>query len=189
MSGAMAGARQREGLPNRTELLYGATLPETIEIMENNLVFGVDIASVRKPAFSWISVTAATVSAGSASGAMVLNCFSYTGGFFRLLCPWPGKTSHFRRNIGTCECNARRNLDRNGFSVQDHPVIQADVFHYLRETKELFDLIILDRPSFAKSRKDVIRASRGYKDINLQAIRHLERRWHSGHVFLFKLHG
>jgi len=29
--------------------------------------------------------------------------------------------------------------------VQDHPVIQADVFHYLRETKELFDLIILDR--------------------------------------------
>jgi 23S rRNA (cytosine1962-C5)-methyltransferase len=68
---------------------------------------------------------------------------------------------------------AGRNLALNGFSPEAHPVIQADVFQYLRETDDLFDLIILDPPSFAKSGKDVVRASRGYKDINLQAIRRL----------------
>jgi 23S rRNA (cytosine1962-C5)-methyltransferase len=68
---------------------------------------------------------------------------------------------------------ARRNLALNGFSPEAHPVIQTDVFQYLRKTDDSFDLIILDPPSFAKTRKDVVRASRGYKDINLQALRRL----------------
>jgi len=43
----------------------------------------------------------------------------------------------------------------------------------LRNTQENFNLIILDPPAFAKTKRDVTKAARGYKDINLQAIKHL----------------
>jgi len=66
---------------------------------------------------------------------------------------------------------AGRNLVRNSYSPKQHPVLTANVFEYLRETEEIFDLIILDPPAFAKSRKDVDRSARGYKEINLQAAR------------------
>jgi 23S rRNA (cytosine1962-C5)-methyltransferase len=68
---------------------------------------------------------------------------------------------------------ARWNLEGNGFSPQDHPVIRGDVFTYLREGDETFDVIILDPPAFARSKKDVAKAARAYKDINLQAIRRI----------------
>jgi 23S rRNA (cytosine1962-C5)-methyltransferase len=66
---------------------------------------------------------------------------------------------------------ARRNLVRNGYSPDQHPLYTANVFDYFRDTEESFDLIILDPPAFAKSRKDVARSARGYKEINLQAAR------------------
>jgi len=70
---------------------------------------------------------------------------------------------------------AAQHLRLNGFNPEDHPVIESDVFDYLRNLRECFDLIILDPPVFAKNKRDVAHASRGYKDINLQALRHLER--------------
>jgi 23S rRNA (cytosine1962-C5)-methyltransferase len=68
---------------------------------------------------------------------------------------------------------AEKNLKLIGFPADNYPVIEADVFDYLRQLKEEFDLIILDPPAFAKNKGDVSRAARGYKDINLQAIRRL----------------
>ncbi len=68
---------------------------------------------------------------------------------------------------------ARFHLEKNGFSPDCHPVFRADIFSWLRETEETFDAIILDPPAFAKSRKDIARSARGYKDINLQAMKHL----------------
>jgi 23S rRNA (cytosine1962-C5)-methyltransferase len=63
----------------------------------------------------------------------------------------------------------------NGFPIGDHPVVEADVFQYLRDLQESFDLIILDPPAFAKTKRDVTKASRGYKEINMQAMKHLVR--------------
>jgi len=68
---------------------------------------------------------------------------------------------------------ARRHLKVNGFDTAAHPVIREDVFRYLRDTEEFFEMIILDPPAFAKNRREVTRAARGYKDINLQAFRRL----------------
>lgn len=68
---------------------------------------------------------------------------------------------------------ASEHLRLNGFSCADYPVIEADVFSYLRNLPELFDLIILDPPAFAKTKRDVPKASRGYKEINMQAMKHL----------------
>jgi 23S rRNA (cytosine1962-C5)-methyltransferase len=106
-------------------------------------------------------------------GAVVLNCFSYTGGF-SVYCARGGASRVVSvETSAAANAMAGHNLALNGFSPEAHPVIHADVFQYLRETDDRFDVIILDPPSFAKSGKDVVRASRGYKDINLQAIRRL----------------
>jgi 23S rRNA (cytosine1962-C5)-methyltransferase len=59
---------------------------------------------------------------------------------------------------------------------------QTDVFDYLRTTKKEFDLIILDPPAFCKSKNQVRDAARGYKDINLQALRQLPK---GGLLFTF----
>jgi len=105
--------------------------------------------------------------------AAVLNCFSYTGAF-SVYCARGGASRVISVEASeTANETARWNLQRNGFSTDKHPAFRADVFTYLREMDELFDVVILDPPAFAKSKKDVAKAARGYKDINLQAARHL----------------
>jgi 23S rRNA (cytosine1962-C5)-methyltransferase len=166
-------ARQREGLEDRIGPA-GGSLPEaSLVITENHLRFEVDILAGQKTGF-FLDQRDNRERMGKLSlGAEVLNCFSYTGGF-SVYCARGGASRVVSVETSAAANDmARRNLTLNGFSPEAHPVIQADVFQYLRKTDDLFDLIILDPPSFAKTRGDVVRASRGYKDINLQAIRRL----------------
>ena len=69
---------------------------------------------------------------------------------------------------------AQRNAERNGFGHDRAQWLQADVFDYLRQARdrgEEFDLVILDPPKFASSHRHIDRASRAYKDINLNGLR------------------
>ena len=164
-------ARQLESLDDHGGIVYGERPPETIEITEDHLHFKVDIISGQKTGFFLDQRTNRKIAERLSNQANVLNCFSYTGAF-SVYCAWGGA-----RRVISVEASeaaneiARWNLERNGFSSDQHPVVKADVFKYLRETNELFDLIILDPPAFARAKKDVTKASRGYKDINLQAAR------------------
>jgi 23S rRNA (cytosine1962-C5)-methyltransferase len=166
-------ARQREGLEDRVGPV-GTVLPASpLLITENELLFEVDIIAGQKTGFFLDQRGNRELIGGLSRGAAVLNCFSYTGGF-SVYCARGGADRVFSvETSASANDMAGRNLERNGFSPEKHPIIQADVFQYLRKTDDRFDLIILDPPSFARSGKDVARASRGYKDINLQAIRHL----------------
>jgi 23S rRNA (cytosine1962-C5)-methyltransferase len=168
-------ARQLEGLENRTAIAYGALVPDNIEIMENHLHFNVDITAGQKTGFFLDQRPNREIIEKISNQADVLNCFSYTG-VFAVYCARGGA----RRVISieaseTANETARWNIRRNGFSSEQHPVFRDDVFSYFRKTEELFDLIILDPPAFAGSKKDIPKAARGYKDINLQAARHLKQ--------------
>src|ERR1051326_2633720 len=68
---------------------------------------------------------------------------------------------------------ARKNHDLNAFK-NDVRFTVADVFSYVRQTKERFGLVVCDPPAFAKSRGEVERAARGYKDVNLFALKLVE---------------
>ena len=66
----------------------------------------------------------------------------------------------------------KRNTELNGF--KNVKTVQADVFELLREYKksgEKFDLVILDPPAFCKSAAEIKDAYRGYKDVNLTAMK------------------
>ena len=166
-------SRQLEGLQTSIGFVFGDNETGCVEIMENGLKFEVDFVLGQKTGF-FIDQRINREKIGALSrDASILNCFSYTGAF-SVYCAQGGAKRVISLDISKPACvKAKRNLQLNWFSSEDYPVIEADVFTYLRETQECFDMIILDPPAFAKAKKDVAKAARGYKEINLQAIKHL----------------
>lgn len=167
-------ARKREGLEDRSGPLCGGAWPEIVTMTENGFRFGVDAAAGQKTGFFLDQRPNRELAGRLAGGAeRMLNAFAYSGGFSVY-----GVRGGARRVVSVdiserATALARENLARNGLTEAAHPVLTADVFAYLRETDETFDLIVLDPPAFARSRKDLTRAARAYKDVNLQAMRRL----------------
>jgi 23S rRNA (cytosine1962-C5)-methyltransferase len=153
--------------------VYGEQPPEAIEITENRLHFKVDIIKGQKTGFFLDQRPNREIVEQFSSQAEVLNCFSYTGAFSVYAARGGATRVVSVDSSETASEIARYNLQRNSFPTERHPVFRDDVFSYLRKTDELFDVIILDPPAFAGSKKDIAKAARGYKDINLYAARHL----------------
>lgn len=166
--------RKMEGLADRIGPAFGGGIPDMIEITENHLHFKVDAMTGQKTGFFLDQRLNRERVELLSRQAAALNCFSYTGAF-SVYCArgGAGRVTSVDSSEPANEM-ARWNLLQNGFSADQHPVIRADVFTYLRETAEKFDLIILDPPAFARSKKNVAKSARGYKEINLQAARLLK---------------
>ncbi|MCX7634823.1 MAG: class I SAM-dependent rRNA methyltransferase, partial [Syntrophales bacterium] len=165
------GARRREGLAERSGACYGVPPASPLEIRENGLIFTVDIVGGQKTGFFLDQRDNRSLIAALSRGARVLNGFAYTGGFSVYACRG-GAARVVSVDASAPAClMAERHLVLNGFSPQHHPVIREDMFRFLRETEERFDVVILDPPAFAKAAADVRAAARGYKDINLQALK------------------
>ena len=171
--------RLREGLALEPafEPLAGEEPPGEIEIFEGPVRYLVDVRAGHKTGFYLDQREARESVAARARGADVLNCFSYTGGF-GLACRAAGAASVTQVDISAAALAlARRNeaLTAGGGTAMTY--VEADVFKYLRACRDAaraFDLIVLDPPKFAESRAQVMRASRGYKDINLLAMKLLK---------------
>ncbi|MBU2260677.1 MAG: class I SAM-dependent rRNA methyltransferase [Proteobacteria bacterium] len=166
-------SRQLEGLSDRIGPAWGEIPAAAAEIRENGLRFEVDPIAGQKTGFFLDQRVNREIVGALSRGAAVLNCFSYTGAFSVYAARGGAERVVSVEASAAANEIARRNLVRNGFSPERHPVLTANVFDYFRETEEDFDLIVLDPPAFAKSRKDVARSARGYKEINLQAARRL----------------
>ncbi|MCX7982724.1 MAG: class I SAM-dependent rRNA methyltransferase [Syntrophales bacterium] len=166
-------ARIREGLSERKGLLYGKDLPEKIEIREYGLRFLVDVMAGQKTGFFLDQRENRRKILHLSNGARVLNCFSYTGGFS--IYALKGGANEVvsvdvsEKAIGMID----EHLQMNGLDTKQHRAVCADVFDYLRIDSGRYDVICLDPPPFARTRKDVERALRGYKDINRLALKRL----------------
>lgn len=166
-------SRSLEGLENSAGFLRGNDSSGPVVIKENGLQFTVDFIGGQKTGFFLDQRINREKISEICRNARVLNCFAYTGAF-SVYCAAAGAKQVVSLDISNTACAAARdNLQRNGYSSETHPVVETDVFAYLRNMTDTFDLIILDPPAFAKTRKDVNRASRGYKEINLQALKRL----------------
>jgi 23S rRNA (cytosine1962-C5)-methyltransferase len=167
-------ARRREGLKDHAGILSGERAPTPVEIRESGLVFDVDIAGGQKTGFFLDQRENRRLLSTLCRDARVLNCFAYTGAF-SVYAASGGAARVVSVEVSEAANNrlARVNLSKNGRDVGTHPVITADVFDFLRETNDVFDTVILDPPAFAKEKKDLATAARGYREINLQAARHL----------------
>jgi 23S rRNA (cytosine1962-C5)-methyltransferase len=165
-------ARQIEGLDDRCGSVHGA-VPETTEITENGLHFRVNMVTGQKTGFFLDQRSNRQLLEKLCKQAEIFNGFSFTGAFSVYCARGGAKRVVSVESSEAANEEARLNLQKNGFSSDRHPVVRCDVFAYLRETDEYFDIMILDPPAFAKAKKDVAKAARAYKDVNLQAVRRI----------------
>ncbi len=174
--------RKWEGLKRSVGVLVGSEPPEAVEILENGLRFGVDIKGGQKTGFFLDQRESREYVRTISAGKRVLNCFAYTGGFSVYAAKGGAREVVSVESSEPAVAMGRKNFERNGLGAEASVWAQQDVFDYLRATKKEFDMIILDPPAFCKSKNQVQHAARGYKDINLQALKQLPK---GGLLFTF----
>ena len=174
--------RELEGMAQNKGwyVLPGETPPESpvTEICENGVYYSVDVENGQKTGFFLDQKYNRLAVAKLAKGKRVLDCFTHTGSF--ALNAAKGGAEHVTAvDVSTSAIGmARQNALRNG--LEDRmDFLTADVFDLLPELAakggKPYDFIILDPPAFTKSRKTVDSAQRGYKEINLRALKLLPR--------------
>ena len=171
-----ARVRELEGLPLLSGTVYGES-PAELETLQHGLRFLVAPLGGQKTG-SFLDQREnrlAARKAAQASGGRALDCFTFNGAFALHL----GGVCEQVTGIdisGEAVAGARRNAELNGFTNVEFR--EANVFDALREmeaTGERFDTIVLDPPAFAKNRASLKAALRGYKEINLRALKLLKR--------------
>ncbi len=181
--------REREGLPPATGLLYGEAPPPELEIVEHGHRFLVDLARGQKTGFYLDQRENRQALARYAQGGEVLDAFAYSGGFSVYAAHAGAQSITLLDASGKALDVARRNLALNGLDGTEIAYDRGNVFEMLRLYRDQgrsYDLIVLDPPKFAPTRRHVERASRAYKDINLLAIKLLRP---GGILFTFSCSG
>lgn len=181
--------REKEGLQQSKGILYGKAPEELIEIIENENRFLVDVNYGHKTGFYLDQRDNRKLLENFVLGKEVLNCFSYTGGF-SIYAIKAGASNVVNVDSSAESLSlAHKIFTLNGIDSSKYENTQDDVFKYLRklrDTSKQFDVIILDPPKFAESVSQIEKASRGYKDINLLALKLLKK---NGVLFTFSCSG
>lgn len=167
-------AREQEGLVPIAGPVWGEVAPDLVEIVENNHTFIVDVKLGHKTGFYLDQRDNRERLGKYCQNKEVLNAFAYTGAF-SVYAAYGGAARI--TNVDSSERAlqlAERNMRRNGFGDREDVYAPADVFEILRAyvaNKWKFDVVILDPPKFAHSKRQVEKATRGYKDINMLGMK------------------
>jgi len=164
-----AAVRSLEELPREVKVVAGE-LNGPVDIHMNGFRMGADLVGGQKTGV-FLDQRENYLAAAKWAGGRALDCFTSTGGF----------ALHLARTCESVEAidsgaaalaTAERNAEANG--IANITFREADVFDVLAgyaSARREFDVVVLDPPAFAKSRKQLDGAMRGYKDINLRALR------------------
>ena len=167
--------REKEGLPLGKGVLWGE-VPNQIRIEEGDLSFWADVKEGQKTGFFLDQRENRLVLRGLCQDRRVLDCFCYSGAFSLQAANF-GAASVLGLDISeSAVALAQENARLNGLEGRCH-FRTGNAFDELRALErkgEGFDLIILDPPAFTKSKQAIEPALRGYKEINLRALKLLE---------------
>ena len=164
-------ARGLEGLAERVEVLHGH-IPEILEVEENDCRFHFSPRTGQKTGWFYDHRANRARLRPLAQGRRVLDLFSYLGAFAIPLAQAGALAVTAVDASAHALERARSNAARNG--VANLSCVEADAFDYLRDAAargEQFDVIALDPPALAKNRGSVAGALRGYRELNLRAMR------------------
>ena len=177
-----ASTRSKEGLERYKDFWHSEItrddIPGTVVITENSIKYCVDFINGQKTGFFLDQKYNRAAAARIAHGKKVLDCFTHTGSF-ALNCAKAGAQSVTAVDISSdaldmAKANAKLNSLEKNMSF-----VCTDVFDLLTEMSSKgkcdYDYIILDPPAFTKSSSTVANAYKGYKDINVRAMKVLPR--------------
>jgi 23S rRNA (cytosine1962-C5)-methyltransferase len=161
--------RAKEKLPVAVELLRG-DVPDEIEVSEHGVRF---LAAPRRgqKTGAFLDQRENRVFIGERARGRALDCFSYHGSFALHLARRADSVVALDVSAEALK-RAGENCARNNLTNVE--LMEADTFDYLRDREragDRFDTIVLDPPAFAKNKPSLPAAIRGYKDINLRAMR------------------
>ncbi len=182
-------SRKKENLSIRNELILGEFIPERVLFKENGINFYADLVNGHKTGFYLDQRDNRLLLKDFSNDKNILNCFSYTGGFSVYALK---AQANFVTNIDSSSSSLKLSEENhriNNIESTKYQNIEGDVFKILRVFRDegkKFDLIILDPPKFADSAGSINKAARGYKDINLLAMKLLND---NGILFTFSCSG
>lgn len=165
--------RKKEGLQEIKQVLYGE-IPDRIEIVENGIKMLVNVKNGQKTGY-FLDQKENRFAARRYCKGEVLDCFCNSGGFSL-------NAATVAERVTACDIsefalqNVRDNAELNG--IKNIETLCGDVFDVLRNFKKearRFDTVILDPPAFCKTADEVKDAYRGYKDINLAAMKIIKK--------------
>lgn len=165
------GVRRHEGLPEVTELAAGS-VPETIEVREGSVHYlAAPWTGQKTGAFLDQRSNRLLAAQLTRPGGTALDCFTYHGSFALHLATRAARVTALDVSADAL-ARGRENGALNGRDNIEW--VEADVFELLRQydrDRRRFDTIVVDPPAFAKTRSALPQAIRGYKEVNLRAMR------------------
>ena len=167
-----AKVRRQEGM-ELTKGFIGEDFPTLVQIEENGVKYEVDVKDGQKTGFFLDQKYNRLAIQKLCKGAKVLDCFTHTGSF-ALNAGIAGAAEVTGVDASQLAVDqAAKNAQLNGLSDRVKFICE-DVFELLprlEEQGETFDVVILDPPAFTKSRSSVKNAVKGYREINLRAMK------------------
>ena len=167
--------RSKEGLEEVKDVLYGE-IPQIVTIEENGIKLEIDIINGQKTGYFLDQKENRDNLKYYVKDKTVLDCFSNIGGF-SLCASKYGATEVTAVDVSKdAIATVRKNAEINGFT--NIKALQADVFEQLRlykNERQKFDVIILDPPAFTKSKDTVKAGYHGYRDINMLALKQINK--------------
>ena len=167
-----ASVRSREGLARAVEPLWGE-VPREVEVREHGVRYLAAPHTGQKTG-AFLDQRENRVLAGSVAKGRALDLFSYHGSFALHLARRASEVTAVDSSADALE-RASENVALNGYG--NVSLVQADVFDLLREREKSgarYGTIVVDPPAFAKNKASLEGALRGYRDVNLHAMRLLE---------------
>lgn len=163
--------RKLEGLEEIKGFL-SAAFPTKFIITERDVQFHVDIAHGQKTGFFLDQKENRSAIAQIVKDATVLDCFTYTGSFALFAAHFGAKQVTALDISAEAIAQCENNITLNNFNQIDCICDNAfDVLPVWAKEGKQFDVVILDPPAFTKNRKGIENAIKGYKEINLRAIK------------------
>jgi 23S rRNA (cytosine1962-C5)-methyltransferase len=171
---ARPGARRTSPFARHSSVLWGEAPPRDLMVTEHGLRFYADLRGGQKTGLFLDQRENRRTVEGLSAGRRVLNCFAYTGAF-SLYALRGGAREVESVDIGKGLAQvAEENIRLSGLDLRRHRFVTADCFELLADYAEQgreFDLVILDPPSFAKSRQSRYAALRAYARLNALGMR------------------
>lgn len=162
-----------EGYRPETDVMWGESVPELVAIDERGRRFWVDVRLGQKTGFYLDQRDARDLAQSLARGRAVLDLYSHTGGFAIAAARGGARRITAVESSRDALTLAAKNLELNGVELESE-LVQGDVHRFLREHEPTYGLIVVDPPPLAKTKRDVDRAARAYKDAILYALRRAE---------------
>jgi len=161
-------SRLLEGLEQKVEVLAGE-VPDSVRVRELGVEYEVDLRHGQKTGL-FLDQRENRAAAAQYAHGRLLDCFTYHGGFALALARHCDEVIAFDISEDAV-ARVRANAARNGLSIDARVGNVFDELRGLERLRERFDTIVLDPPAFAKSKAAVEKASAGYKEINLRALK------------------